>query len=211
MMKLSIFILSLALIGVAFIPYIAGIIRGKIRPHPINWLAWAIITLVQALVLLYNGGGWATWVFGVMVLINLTVFVLGLRFAKKVTITTNDWVCFSAAIIALVFWLLIDSPELSVFVIVIAIFIGFIPALRKAYYHPYDESAFTWSINGLRCVLMIIIVTSYTFTTLFNQVFWAVVYIGAAVFLLIRRKQLKKIQDSAERKTNRADRTRANS
>jgi len=197
--KLSIFIFTLVLIAASYIPYFIGIFRGRIVPHPAQWLSWMIIISVYSLVLMHNDGGWATWVNITLASINAAVLVLGLKFARKVTFTTSDWICLVTSIIALGFWLLINQPALAVLLMTIASFIGFIPALRKAYRSPYDESAFTWSVNGFRYILTGIIVASYTFTTIVNPAFWALVYSGAAVFLLVRRKQLKDVNKEKTR------------
>jgi len=189
-MKLAVFIISIVLILIAYIPYVRGIFKGKIRPHPITWLAWTIITSVMVAVLFTNGGSYATWSTLFIVIVNIIIIVSSLYTGAKATITKSDIFCFAVSVLALGAWLLIGQPFLSVTLITIAQFSGFIPAIRNTYRRPFDESAFTWSINAVRYASLVIIVGSYTAVTMANSVFWAVSYGSAAVFLLIRRASL---------------------
>jgi hypothetical protein len=73
-MKLTVFIASVVLIVASYLPYIVGIFRRKIFPHPITWLVWSVVTAVLALVMIFNGGGltiYSTWL---LVLIDVVIF-----------------------------------------------------------------------------------------------------------------------------------------
>jgi len=72
------------------VPYIIGILRGKIRPHPMTWLAWTMPTSAMALILMFNGGGYAACSIWLSVLIDITIFVLALKFRVPATITKSD-------------------------------------------------------------------------------------------------------------------------
>jgi hypothetical protein len=201
-MELAVFILSIVIATLSYIPYIAGILRGKIKPHPITWLSWAIITLVLALVYLTNGGGYATYTTLYMAAICVIVFTLSIKSHVKIAIKKVDIACFVISMIALIIWWLGVWAALSVILLTAAQVFGFIPSIRKAYHRPNDESSYTWAVNSFRYVLMAVIVEVFTLTTLLNSLFWALAYGGAAVFLLIRRKQLngKEKEISGEQK-----------
>ncbi|MCL2451769.1 hypothetical protein FWD20_02760 [Candidatus Saccharibacteria bacterium] len=186
-MKLIAFVIGIILILVAYVPYVRGIFKGKIRPHLITWLAWTAVTSVMVAVLFSNGGGYATWLTLFILIINIIIIVSSLHTGAKATITKGDMFCFIISLLALGAWLIVGQPLVSVILITIAQFSGFIPALRNTYRRPFDESVFTWSTNAVRYALLAVVVSSYTATTLANSIFWSLAYGAAAVFLLIRR------------------------
>lgn len=181
-MRLSIFIITIILLLIAYVPYWQGILKKVIHPHPLTWLSWAVVTLVLALVYLFNSGGLQTWISFILVINNIAIVVAGLILGQKIQITRMDILCFTISLVALIVWLAIDQPFWSVVIITISQLIAFIPTLRKAYGHPYDESALTFAVHGFRYALMILLVTTASFVTLSNSVFWSIVYSGSAVF-----------------------------
>ena len=47
--------LAIALTLVAFLPYIASILRGKTRPHVFSWVIWGVTTFIVFLAQVQDG------------------------------------------------------------------------------------------------------------------------------------------------------------
>lgn len=195
-MQLPIFILTILLLIIAYFPYWRGILKKIIHPHPLTWLAWTIVTLVLALIYLFNNGGFQTWISFLLVINDIAIFIASLVLKQKIQITKIDILCFVASLLALIIWLVVKLPTWSVVIITASQLIAFIPSIRKAYHRPYDESALTWGIHGFRYGLMTLLVAVASFTTLINSVFWATIYGGSAIFLLWRRKKQSRLNSS---------------
>ena len=189
-MKLPIFILTILLLIIAYFPYWRGMFKQVIHPHPLTWLSWAVVTLVLGLIYLFNEGGFQTWISFLLVINNIAIVIASLALGQKVQITKIDILCFITSLLALIIWLVINQPVWSVVIITASQLIAFIPSIRKAYHRPYDESALTWGTHGFRYGLMTLLVATASFTTLVNSIFWSVVYVSSAIFLLWRRKAL---------------------
>jgi hypothetical protein len=188
-MQLPIFILTIVLLIIAYFPYWRGIFKQVIHPHPLTWLSWAIVTLVLALIYLFNNGGFQTWISFLLVINDIAIFIASLILRQKIKITKIDILCFITSLLALILWLVINQPIWSVVIITASQLIAFIPSIRKAYHRPYDESALTWGIHGFRYGLMTLLVVTASFTTLINSIFWSTIYCCSAIFLLWRRKK----------------------
>jgi len=195
-MQFPIFILTIVLLIIAYFPYWRGIFKQVIHPHPLTWLSWAIVTLVLALIYLFNNGGFQTWISFLLVINNIAIVVVGLVLKQKVKITKIDIICFIASLLALIVWLVINQPIWSIVIITTSQLIAFIPSIRKAYHRPYDESALTWGIHGFRYGLMTLLVATASFTTLVNSIFWAAIYSCSTIFLLWRRSRQSRINSS---------------
>jgi hypothetical protein len=188
-MQFPVFILTILLLIIAYFPYWRGIFKQVIHPHPLTWLSWAIVTLVLALIYLFNNGGFQTWISLLLVINDIAIFIASLVLGQKVQITKIDVLCFVTSLLALIIWLVINQPIWSVVIITASQLIAFTPSIRKAYHRPYDESALTWGIHGFRYGLMTLLVATASFTTLVNSVFWAAIYSCSAIFLLLRRNR----------------------
>ena len=40
--------LSIAIVTIATVPYLIGVVRGKIKPHAFSWLIWALVAGIAA-------------------------------------------------------------------------------------------------------------------------------------------------------------------
>ena len=84
---------GLLLTLVAFVPYLRGILRNRIRPHVFSWVIWGLTTFVTFLAQLSAGAGPGAWPIGLSGVLTIAVAVLA--YIKRADLRT---VLFPAAV-----------------------------------------------------------------------------------------------------------------
>ena len=188
-MKTALGIIATAMAFVSYIPYIRNMLSGKTKPHAFSWLVWGTLTAIAFVGQVSEGAGPGAWVTGFTACVSFFIFVTVLRTGEK-DIAKSDWLSLVGAGIAMLLWWATSDPLIAVILITLIDALGFFPTFRKSYHKPYEETAITFAISGLKFVIAIIALENLTPTTwlypaslvLMNGIF--------VVMLLIRRKQV---------------------
>jgi len=191
-MKQIIGIVSVLLAIVAYVPYFRDIIKGKTKPHVYTWFVWGLVTSIIFALQVKGGGDWGVYVTLSAAVLSFAVFAFGLKNGNK-DIHKIDTVFLLVALLALGMWLFAKQPVSSVIILVTIDMLGFAPTIRKSWNKPYDETLFTWSLNGFRHGLSILALGSYNILTLLYPLAWTIANILFSVMLIIRRKKIKSI------------------
>lgn len=188
-MKTALGIIATVMAFVSYIPYIRNMLSGKTKPHAFSWLVWGTLTAIAFVGQVSEGAGPGAWVTGFTACVSFFIFVTVLRTGEK-DIAKSDWLSLVGAGIAMLLWWATSDPLIAVILITLIDALGFFPTFRKSYHKPYEETAITFAISGLKFVIAIIALENLTPTTwlypaslvLMNGIF--------VVMLLIRRKQV---------------------
>ena len=105
----------LALAG--FVPYIALIIRGKVKPHVFSWVIWGITTTVVFFAQLEADGGMGAWPIGLSGFITILIAILAYLKRGDSTITRADWGFLIAALASLPLWYMTNDPLWTVVIL----------------------------------------------------------------------------------------------
>lgn len=182
-------LVAVALVFIAYIPYLRDIVKGNVRPHPFTWLVWGITAASIFSVQSANGSGAGAYGSAAVALFAFTIFFTVYR-KNRVTITTLDIVCLATALIGIVFWLVIQQPLISIILLMSIELIGFIPTLIKGWEKPYEDSASLWGINSLRHIAGLIAIENYNLVTIINPLFWIALSFCFCGILLLRRQRV---------------------
>lgn len=188
-MKTALGIIATVMAFVSYIPYIRNMLSGKTKPHAFSWLVWGTLTAIAFVGQVSEGAGPGAWVTGFTACVSFFIFVTALRTGEK-DIAKSDWLSLVGAGVAMLLWWATSDPLIAVILITLIDALGFFPTFRKSYHKPYEETAITFAISGLKFVIAIIALENLTPTTwlypaslvLMNGIF--------VVMLLIRRKQV---------------------
>ena len=200
-MKELLGILAVVVTFALFVPYIASIRRGEVKPHVFSWVIWGLGTITVCLAQLADGGGAGAWVIGVSGLISSYIALLAYRKCGHSAIVTADWVFFAMALGALPCWFFTSNPLWAVVMLTLVDLLGFGPTIRKAYHCPHEESSGFFALCWVRNLLVILALENYSLTTV---LFPAAVGLACAVVavLLVYRKQFVSEQSSLNRETS---------
>lgn len=194
--KIFVAVISVIMTLVGYSYYFRDIFAGKTKPHAFSWLVWASLTAIAFAGQLYAGAGPGAWITGLTAVISFIIFGLAIRKGEK-NITFSDKANLLGAFVALAVWPFMKDPLLSIIIITVVDFLGFIPTIRKSYYKPYEETLIHYVLAGLKFVLAIVALENYSLTTWLYPTSLVAANLLFVPMLLIRRRKI-----SATKKDN---------
>lgn len=177
---------ALGLFGYVF--YVRGILQGKVKPHAFSWFVWGLLTAIAFVAQITEGGGAGAWVTGVTALCSFGFAAVGLGASSRVFITKNDWIFFISALLTIPIWYFAGNPLWSVIIITLVDAVAFAPTFRKAFSHPETENGWTYTLSGLKFVISLFALESFTWTTALYPISLVIANL-AFVLMLVWRKQ----------------------
>ena len=158
-------ILALIIGLVSYIPYLYHVLKNKTKPHIFSWFIWGLLMGIAFIVQLTEEAGPGSWIIGLGSASCLFIATISYIKWKKDYITKSDWICFIAAILGIIFWVITKNPLIAVIIITGVDAIAFIPTFRKAYHSPHEETVVTYAISGFDMFLSILALENLNLTT----------------------------------------------
>ncbi len=180
------------LIVIAYIPYIKDILKGKTKPHVYSWFVSALVTLIAFGLQFSEDAGWGVLPTFVAAVAGFLIFSLALSRQKRASITKSDTFFFIMSLIAVVLWVVVDQPLLSIIIISSIDILAFIPTFRKSWSRPDQETISSYAVNSLRFMLATIAVQKYSLVAVLYPLSQALADGLFALFLVVRRRTLAK-------------------
>ena len=177
----------MTVVGYAY--YFRDIFSNKTKPHAYSWLVWASLTAIAFAGQMSDNAGPGAWVTGLTALISFAILGIALRKGEK-HITTSDKLSLAVAALALLLWPLMNSPVLSIIIITLVDFLGFLPTIRKSYKKPYEETLIHYILAGLKFVLAILALENYTVVTWLYPASLVAANLFFTIMLLVQRKRV---------------------
>lgn len=180
--------IAFALLGYAL--YLRSIIVHHIKPHAFSWFIWGLLAGIAFAAQYVGNAGAGSWVTFADMFLCTIVFVLALLKGEKQYVTF-DWVALFFAFVALFLWWLTKQPTLSVILITIVDYCGFLPTFRKSYQKPYQESSSMYVLGSAKYLAAVFALHTYSIDT--------ALYIGALIpvnaalagMILLRRRSVR--------------------
>ncbi len=148
----------------SYYPYIRDILSRKTAPHAYTWLIWSIMYSIAATIALYGGGGWGVLSPAIGALLNVTVFILSLKYGTR-NIKTSDRIILLLALLSIVVWMLAKTPVFSVFMVTAIDAFGYIPTLRKSWEEPWSETLSFWLLVTAANILSLLALGAFNWLT----------------------------------------------
>ncbi len=153
--------------GVAcFVPYIKDTLNRSTHPHIYTWLIWTILQVTGVIAMYNSGAGMGALSLAIGALFCGIVCLLSIKYGTK-NITLFDTICLIGALVSIVVYIFLHQPLLSVILISIIDFMGFLPTLRKAYHEPHSETLSMFILFVLSGVFSMLAMQEYSLTTMF--------------------------------------------
>lgn len=187
--KIALTIIAIVLTIVGYAPYLLNTLKGSTKPHAFSWLLFSVLAAIAFFAQVSEGGGAGVWLMGFSSLICLVVFLFALIKGSR-KFDRLDWMLLGGAFVAITLWLITSDPLLSVILASFIEVVAFMPALRKGYNKPHEETLFTYFINAVRFGLGLIALEAFTVTAILFSVTVIAVNLVFIVILFARRKML---------------------
>ena len=189
-MKELLTFIAIALTLVSYVKYIIDIFKGKTKPHIFSWIAWSTLTYILFFIQLQAGGGFGAFVTLNTAIVCTVIVIASIKKGEK-DIKRTDVIAFIGALVAMVLWLFINQPLLSVAVLCVVDMLSFIPTFRKSWNKPQEETLSSWVINTFRHVLAMFAMESYTAVTLLSPIYLILANGVFSAMLIFRRSKVK--------------------
>lgn len=189
MIKQIISAVAIALVFVAYVPYIRDTIKGKTKPHVYSWFMYSFLSLIIFSLQIYGGAGVGAYVTLSTVFICGLIFVLAMRNGDK-NIVLADTLFFIASLFATAIWLFADQPYVSIVLLVTIDVLATVPTIRKSWNRPYEETLFAWSLNAFRIALSIFALQEYNLLTVLFPASWVVLNLSFSAMIVLRRRRI---------------------
>lgn len=186
---------AIGLFGYAF--YVRGILQGKVKPHAFTWFVWGLLTAIAFVAQITEGGGAGAWVTGVTAFCSFCFALIGLGASSRIFITKSDWVFFVGALLTIPIWYLTGDPLWSVIVITVTDAVAFAPTFRKAFYHPTTENAPTYALSGLKFIISLLALESFTWTTALYPASLVLANLAFVAMIIWRRRHTQAIEQAS--------------
>jgi hypothetical protein len=182
---------AIALLLVAYYPYIQSVLRRQTKPHVFSWLIWGLTTSIAFFAQLADDAGIGAWPTAISGTITLYVAFLAYQHRSDNTIAPIDWVFFIMALSSLPLWYFTENPFWAILILTITDLLGFMPTFRKAYISPYEEQLTFFALMAIRNCMAIAALEHYSATTI---LFPASIVVTCSCFVImvsIRRSMLQ--------------------
>lgn len=171
----------LAIIG--NIPYIADILRGRVKPHAYTWFVWTIVSGIIFFGQHAKGAGIGALPTAASEIFTLIIFLLSLKFGFK-RITKTDTFFLLLALGGVIPWMFTSDPTVSVIVAVGIDLVAFIPTLRKTWLEPKTETPVLFASNVIRHILALFSLQAYNIATTLHSIAMILTNSLMTIFLL---------------------------
>ena len=137
--------------------YIKDTLKGKTKPNRVSWLMWSIAPLIGTLAALsLHADIWATVRIFLAGFLPLIIFIASFINQQSYwKLTKFDFICGMCSVFAIVVWVFIDLPRISILLAAIGDGFAALPTLVKAWKYPETETGLTY-ITSFLAVLLII-------------------------------------------------------
>ncbi|PIR89385.1 MAG: hypothetical protein COU07_00600 [Candidatus Harrisonbacteria bacterium CG10_big_fil_rev_8_21_14_0_10_40_38] len=179
--------IAIGLISYSF--YFRDLFKGKTRPDPFSWLIWSILAGTIFFAQLSRGGGTGTWATALTAVVCFVIAVVAF-FWNKSSIKVIDQVSLVGAFSGIGIWQYTEDPLFTVLIAIGIGILGFIPTFKKAFYRPYEETATTYFLNGLKFAVAFAALGAFNPVTYLYPVSMVLMNTSLTGMIVLRRKFL---------------------
>ncbi len=182
-------LLSVALAVLAAVIYIAQTLRGEVRPHPLSWFLFGILSLTGFLVQRDEGARQGSWTLMAMTIICF-LFVAASVARGERSFSRQEWAFLVAGGAVFAVYLFTRQANVAAALTTLVDALGYGPTFVRGWSHPRKDSVTSFALNGAKFVPSLMAMDPISFATSFYPATLLVLNAAVAVMLLMRRRAL---------------------
>jgi hypothetical protein len=182
-------ILSVALAVLAAVIYIAQTLRGEVRPHPLSWFLFGVLSLTGYLVQRDQGARQGSWTLLAMTVICFLFVAVSVARGER-TFSRTEWAFVAAAGAVFVLYLFTRDANVAAAMTTAIDALGYGPTFTRGWSFPRKDSVTSFAINGAKFVPSLMAMEPVSFATSSYPATLLVLNTAVAIMLLMRRRAL---------------------
>jgi len=181
--------LSVAMAFVAFAIYGWQTIVGPVRPHPLSWFLFGVLSAIGYWVQRDEGAHAGSWVLLSMVLFCFLLSAAGFVRGER-RFPLREWGFLAAACVVLLIYLLTREPTLAAILITVIDALGYGPTFSRGWSHPRKDSATSFALNGAKFAPSLLAMNPVSLATCLYPATLLCLNVAVTMMLLLRRRAL---------------------
>ena len=176
------------ILGVAgFLVYFWQTLSGEVRPHPLSWFLFGVLSVTGYLVQRDQGaeaGSWALLAMSVICFLLVAVSVIrGERSFSQV-----EWAFLIAGLFVFVFYLFAREPTVAAVLITLVDALGYGPTFTRGWTNPQKDSVSSFALKGAKFVPSLLAMEPISFATCLYPATLLVLNATVSIMLVARRR-----------------------
>jgi hypothetical protein len=180
-------LLSVALAILAAVIYIAQTLRGEVRPHPLSWFLFGILSLTGYLVQRDEGARQGSWTLLAMTIICF-LFVAASVARGERRFSRQEWAFAVAGGAVFVVYLFTRQANIAAALTTLVDALGYGPTFVRGWSQPKKDSVASFALNGVKFVPSLMAMDPLSFATSFYPATLMVLNAAVAIMLVMRRR-----------------------
>ncbi len=176
----------------SFIPYIRGILLGRVKPQRTTFLIWTLLGLIAIFSQLAKGATNSLWLPSLETFGGIVILLLSIKHGVG-GFNKRDYVAVFIVTLGLIAWYLTKEAAIALYIVIFIDAVGLYLTLHKTYLAPESETAFAWTMSSVGGLFTALAVGSFNIILLSYPVY--IIFSNAAVVVAIqmglRRKRIK--------------------
>jgi hypothetical protein len=182
-------LLSVALAVLAAVIYIAQTLRGEVRPHPLSWFLFGILSLTGYLVQRDEGARQGSWTLLAMTIICFTFVAASVARGER-SFSRAEWAFVAAAGAVFVLYMFTRDANVAAALTTAIDALGYGPTFVRGWSRPWKDSATSFALNGVKFVPSLMAMDPISFATSSYPATLLVLNAAVTIMLLWRRRAL---------------------
>jgi hypothetical protein len=179
--------LSVLMALLAFGIYGWQTVVGRIRPHPMSWLLFGLLSATGYLVQKDEGAGAGSWVMGAMTIICFLLAAMSVAKGER-SFSRQEWVFLIAGCVVFLFYLFTKEPTVAAVLATIVDALGFGPTFVRGWQYPYKDSVTSFTLNSAKYVPSLFAMGTVSVATCIYPVSLVIMNAAVAALLILRRR-----------------------
>ena len=182
-------LVSVALAVLAAVIYIAQTLRGEVRPHPLSWFLFEILSLTGFLVQRDEGARQGSWTLMAMTIICFLFVAVSVARGER-SFSRREWAFLVAGGAVFVVYLFTRQANVAAALTTLVDALGYGPTFVRGWSQPKKDSVASFALNWVKFVPSLMAMDPISFATSFYPATLMVLNAAVAIMLLLRRRAI---------------------
>jgi hypothetical protein len=183
--------LSVLLALVAAVIYVWQTISGQVRPHPLSWFLFGVLSATGYWVQRDQGARAGSWALLAMIVICFLLAGLSVVRGERY-FSRKEWAFLVAGCLVFLLYLFSKEPNAAAVLTTIIDALGYGPTFTRGWSHPRKDSATSFGLNSVKFAPSLAAMQPISFATCVYPSTLLLLNAAVTIMLLARRRALAK-------------------